>query len=71
MLKRTKCDSRRSDYCAGREYEGLGFNNEKINAEFVHNMDYSTTPPSGQNMAFYVIDNSIYPGRKRKRINMD
>lgn len=54
--------------CAGREYEGLGFNNTSIHAEFVHNLDYSTSPPAGDGCAFYADQGVVTPGTQRKPI---
>lgn len=68
MPKLTTCDA---EYCAGREYEGLRFLNPLVNGEFVHNLDYSSSPPSGNGVAFFADQGSIFPGTKRKRIQID
>ena len=54
--------------CFGREYEGLGFNNPTVHAEFVHNLDYSENPP-GSEHAYFVDQGVVEPGTIRKPIN--
>ena len=65
MPKKNDCYS---EFCAGREYDGLGFNNPNVQGEFMHNLDYSKTPPQGQNCAAYAESGMITPGGKRRPI---
>ncbi len=63
MPKRTNCNT---DFCAGREFEGLGFNNPNVQGEFIHNQDYVKTPD--QKLAAYAECGMIVPGGKRRPI---
>lgn len=65
MPKRTNCNT---DFCAGREYEGLGFNNTKVHAEHIHNDDYVTSPPEGTNRAYHIESGAVWPGTQKKPI---
>lgn len=46
--------------CGGRNYEGKGYYNPVVNAELVHNIDYSTGNECGR--AFYAEDGTVPPG---------
>lgn len=51
--------------CGGREYEGLGFNNNTTHAEFVHNDGYQS---DSSDRAHFVEAGVVYPGTRRKPI---
>ena len=63
MPKKNDCYS---EFCAGREFDGLGFNNRNIQGEFIHNQDYVKTPD--QKLADYAECGMIQPGAKRRPI---
>jgi hypothetical protein len=65
MPKKIYCNS---DFCIGREYEGLGFNNNKVHAEHIHNDGYVTSPPMGVDRSYHLESGTVWPGTIKRPI---